>query len=310
MVVTVTFNPALDYVLRLSELRAGELNRTLSEDFVPGGKGINVSVVLSRLGIPTRALGFAGGFTGAEIERRLAEIGVETDFAPVSGESRINVKIRAQSETEINARGALPSAAELEILFEKLDGLAAGDVLVLAGGVPAGLPADTYERILARIAKKKIRFAADATGELLLRTLAFAPFLVKPNEQELGELFGKTLRSEEEICFYARELARSGARNVLVSRAEKGAVLATQSGKLYALPAPEGRVLGAVGAGDSSVAGFLAATLRGESETQAFRLAVAAGSATAFSEWLADAETIRRTLARVEEPREIKLSAR
>ena len=299
MVYTVTFSPALDYVMRLGELRPGEVNRASEAHIVPGGKGINVSVVLSRLGIPTLALGFRAGFTGEEIERRLAEIGVRTDLIGTAGTSRLNVKLKAGEETEINGPGAEIGDRELDALFERLAAREEGSLLVLAGTVPESLPRDIYERILQRIRGRGIRTAVDTTGELLLRVLPYRPFLIKPNTRELGELFGRELRTLPEIESCARELLKMGAQNVVVSRGGEGALLAAEGGEIFSLPAPEGRVVDSVGAGDSLVAGFLAGTLRGYPVREAFRLGVAAGSATAFSEWLAEAADIEALYRRM-----------
>ncbi len=294
MVYTVTFSPALDYVVRLGELREGEVNRAERAHIVPGGKGINVSVLLSRLGIPTRALGFCAGFTGSEIERRLAGLGIETDFIRTPGVSRINVKLKAGKETDINAPGAEIGHWELETLFKRLDDMETGSVLVLAGAVPEGLGTGVYEQILNRLRGREIRTAVDATGELFRRALPCRPFLVKPNAQELGELLGEELKSPEEIARGAKELVARGAQNVIVSLGGAGAVYVNSEGELFSLPAPRGTLVDSVGAGDSVVAGFLAGTLRGYSAKDAFRLGVAAGSATAFSEWLAEGEDVER----------------
>lgn len=294
MVYTVTFSPALDYVVRLGELREGEVNRAECAHIVPGGKGINVSVLLSRLGIPTRALGFCAGFTGAEIERRLAGLGIQTDFIRTPGVSRINVKLKAGKETDINAPGAEIGQWELETLFERLEDMEPGSVLVLAGAVPGGLGTGVYGEILKRLRGRDIRTAVDATGDLLKRALPQNPFLVKPNAQELGEIFGEELREPAEIARRARELAERGAQHVIVSLGGAGALYANGDGEVFSLPAPRGTLVDSVGAGDSVVAGFLAGILRGYSPKDAFRLGVAAGSATAFSEWLAEGEEVER----------------
>ncbi|HIY29163.1 MAG TPA: 1-phosphofructokinase [Firmicutes bacterium] len=298
MVVTVTFNPALDYIVYLPELRPGSLGRAVKETIVPGGKGLNVSVVLANLGIPNRALGFTAGFTGAEIRRLMETAGCETDFISLpSGFSRINVKVKAQEESEINGRGPEIGPKELEALYRRLDALQEGDFLVLAGSIPGSLPEDLYDRILLRLQGKGVETVVDAAGELLLRVLPHHPFLIKPNHLELGELFSRSLSSREEVAQYARLLQKQGARNVLVSMAGDGACLVTETGDTYFLSAPQGKVVNSVGAGDSMLAGFLAGWLQTGDYAQAMRLGVASGSATAFQEWLASREEIQALLA-------------
>ena len=288
MIYTVTFNPALDYVVRLPDLALGEVNRTAAEDIQLGGKGINVSSVLGQLGQPSVALGFVAGFTGRAIEEGLAQQGVATDFIALpQGLTRINVKIKAETETEINGTGPFISAEALEALWQKLDALCENDVLVLAGSIPQSLPSDMYQAILARVAPKGVLCLVDATGELLLKVLDYKPFLVKPNRQELGEIFGRTLASDEEIIDCARTLQVKGARNVLVSMAGAGSLLLDETGKTHRLAAYKGKVKNSVGAGDSMVAGFLAGWLQTHSYPEALRLGSACGSATAFSERLA-----------------------
>ncbi len=292
MIYTVTFNPAIDYVVRTSFVQIGETNRSEKEEIYYGGKGINVSWVLNELGIPSVALGFVAGFTGAAIEQGVRAAGLQTDFIHLeSGFSRINVKIKAGEETEINGRGPHISESEIEALTEKLNRLEDGDTLVLAGSIPPTLPSDMYERILARLEDRKIRFVVDATGDVLRATLRFKPYLVKPNKQELEEFFGVTLRTKEELAEYARRMQELGARNVLVSLGADGAILVAENGELYTHAAFEGTLCNSVGAGDSMVAGFLAGMQRGDYET-ALRLGTAAGSATAFAEGLASKEEI------------------
>lgn len=288
MIYTVTLNPSLDYVVTLPRMQPGKLNRTESERCYPGGKGINVSIVLNNLGIPNRALGFVAGFTGEEICRLLNEQGCQSNFIPLKdGFSRINVKIRAREESEINGRGPNISMDDVEKLLCALDALGEGDTLILSGSVPNTLPRDIYEQILKRMASRNIRTVVDAAGELLLCTLCYRPFLIKPNVHELGELFGVALFSEEEIVACAKRLQEKGACNVLVSRAGDGAVLVCEDGNVLKSEAPKGRVVNSVGAGDSMVAGFLAGYLAGNSYRQAFLWGIAAGSATAFQAWLA-----------------------
>lgn len=301
MIVTLTLNPSLDYTIRLDELRPGALNRAKAEDLHPGGKGINVSRVLHGLGHESRALGFTAGFTGAEIERRLAQDGLMTDFVRTAGLSRINVKVKAGEETEINGAGPLITDDDEEKLLKKLDGLEEGDWLVLSGSVPRGLEKGTYARIMRRLRGKGIRIVADAEGEALRAALAEGPFLVKPNGSELAGLLGVPAATREEAVPCALRLRGMGAENALISLGGEGAVLAAADGCVYTCPAPQGRVVDTVGAGDSMVAGFIAGWLESGSCRQALRTGVAAGSASAFSEGLATGEAVRRTLQTVAE---------
>lgn len=299
MIYTVTFNPALDYVVRLPAFAPGEVNRTESEDIQLGGKGINVSCVLGQLGFKSVALGFVAGFTGEAVEAGLARRGVNADFIRLpEGLTRINVKIKASVETEINGQGPAIPAGALEELFRKLDRLAAGDVLVLAGSIPASLPSDIYQRILERLAPKGVLCAVDATGELLVKVLPYKPFLIKPNNHELGEIFGRTLSTDEEIVECARLLQQKGARNVLVSMAGDGALLLDEGGNVHRLEAFKGKVKNSVGAGDSMVAGFVAGWLEKGDYAWALRLGSACGSATAFSDTLATRTEIESLLNR------------
>ena len=299
MIYTVTFNPALDYVVRLPAFEPGSVNRTQSEDIQLGGKGINVSCVLGQLGFKSVALGFVAGFTGEAVEAGLARRGVKSDFIRLpEGLTRINVKIKAGAETEINGRGPAIPAEALEELFHKLDALTAGDVLVLAGSIPASLPSDVYQRILERLAPKGVLCAVDATGELLVKVLPYKPFLIKPNNHELGEIFGRALHTEAEIVECARLLQDRGARNVLVSMAGDGALLLDEEGGVHRLEAFKGKVKNSVGAGDSMVAGFLAGWLEKGDWAWALRLGSACGSATAFSDALATRAEIESLLSR------------
>lgn len=292
MVYTVTFNPAIDYVAHVEDMRTGSINRLTSEEIYCGGKGINVSLVLRELGVPSRALGFVAGFTGKAIEEGVADSGVETDFVHLEkGCTRINVKIRSGQETDLNGRGPEIDDGAIMRLYEKLDRLQDGDMLVLAGSIPGGLPADIYEKILAHLSEKKIRAVVDATGELLLNVLKYRPFLVKPNHHELGEMFGVTLSDTDEIVSYARKLKELGAVNVLVSMAEDGAVLVDEAGEVHRCGACRGTEKNSVGAGDSMVAGFIAGSADGDYE-YALKLGTAAGGATAFSDGLAKREMI------------------
>lgn len=295
MIYTVTFNPSLDYIVTVKEFALGKTNRTVTEQMLPGGKGINVSTVLANLGIESTALGFTAGFTGEEIVKRVQNLGFTCDFIRVpEGFSRINIKMKDFDGTEINGKGPVIGAAEVEQLFRRLDQLKEGDVLVLAGSIPASMPDSTYRDIMSRLSDKGILFVVDATGELLLNVLEYHPFLIKPNNHELGEIFGVQLKTREAVIPYARKLRERGARNVLVSMAGQGAVLVDENGAVYELPAPLGKLVNAVGAGDSMVAGFLAGWMLKKEYLHAFKMGIAAGSASAFSELLAtEAEIIR-----------------
>lgn len=301
MIYTVTFNPCLDYVVRVDGLSLGSVNRTVEETVMAGGKGINVSIVLKNLGHDSCALGFLAGFTGDEIARQLTAAGVRTDFIPVAhGMSRINVKVRAEQETEINGMGPGITDADVEALYAKLDALAADDTLVISGSVPAALPADIYERIMRRLDGRGVRIVVDATRDLLTNVLPFRPFLIKPNNHELGEIFGVELATRESVVPYAKRLQERGARNVLVSMAGEGAVLVAEDGNVVASPSPTGTVVNSVGAGDSMVAGFIAGYLEsGGSFEQAFRMGVCTGSASAFSLGLAERDQVEALLAQL-----------
>lgn len=296
MVYTVTFSPAIDYIVHLDVLSAGGVNRAKSTAVFFGGKGINVSMVLKELGVSSRALGFVAGFTGAAIEKGVAENGIETDFIHLKdGLSRINVKIKSGSETDLNGQGPVIDGASLKMLYEKLDRIQDGDTLVLAGSIPDSMPSDVYESILGRLSDRKIKTVVDATKGLLRNVLKYRPFLVKPNHHELGELFGVTLTSDREIANYAEKLKSLGAKNVLVSKAADGALLLDENGALHTCGVCRGIVKNSVGAGDSMVAGFLAGAAEGDYE-YALKLGTAAGGATAFSEGLAKKEDIMNML--------------
>lgn len=298
MIYTVTFNPAIDYVVRLdTPLEVGAVNRAAGEDCVLGGKGINVSGVLAQLGCESTALGFVAGETGAWLERGLAAQGIRTDFVHLKqGMTRINVKIKAQAETELNGAGpAIPEQAQRE-LEQKLDALQAGDILVLAGSIPASLAQDTYERLLARLEGRGVLAVVDATRDLLVNVLRYHPFLIKPNNHELSEIAGRRLTTPDEIADAARTLQQKGARNVLVSMAGDGALLLTETGEVYRIGVPKGKVVNSVGAGDSMVAGFVAGWMQTKDYAYALRLGTACGSATAFSLGLATKEKIETLL--------------
>ncbi len=301
MIYTVTFNPAIDYVVHADDVRLGMVNRSNAEEMYIGGKGINVSLVLHELGIPSKALGFIAGFTGQAIENGVRQNGIEADFVHLEkGCSRINVKIKSIRETELNGQGPDISAEALEALFEKLDALTDGDTLVLAGSIPGTLPADIYEQILCRLSDRKIRTVVDASGELLLRVLRYHPFLIKPNNYELGELFGTEPQNIEEIEMYARRLRAMGAQNVLVSMAGDGALLIDENDERHLCRACKGIVRNSVGAGDSMVAGFLAG-IRSGSYEDALRLGTASGGATAFSSGLGEKHLIDALLKELSE---------
>lgn len=299
MIYTVTFNPALDYVVRLNQLVLDKVNRTQSEEVQLGGKGINVSGVLRELGQDNVALGFVAGFTGKAIEEGLQQKGIATDFIHLpAGLTRINVKIKAEQETEINGKGPEISPQALQQLYDKLDQLQPGDVLVLAGSIPASLPNDVYENILAHMQGKQVLCAVDATQDLLVNVLKYQPFVIKPNNHELGEIFGKQLNSDEEILACAKKLQQQGAKNVLVSMAGDGAMLLDEYGVCHRAAAHKGTVKNSVGAGDSMVAGFLAGYLQTGDYGYALRLGSAAGSATAFSDTLATHSEIMELMNR------------
>lgn len=300
MIYTVTFNPSLDYVVQVEHFQKDAVNRTSSEYVYAGGKGNNVAVVLSELGLASRALGFRAGFTGVAMEQMLREYGCDTDFISLpEGMTRINVKVKAASEFEINGQGPLIPEEQIRQLFEKTDALDSGDVLVLSGSIPNTLPDDIYERMMKRLDGKGVRIAVDATQDLLLKVLKYHPFFIKPNNHELGEMFGVTLTSEEEIITYAKKLQEMGARNVLVSMAGDGAILVAETGEVFKRQPPKGVVVNSVGAGDSMVAGFLAGYLKSGSYAYALQLGTAAGSATAFTSWLAGREEIEALLGQM-----------
>lgn len=298
MIYTVTLNPSLDYLLTLDSLSLGALNRSASDHFLAGGKGINVSQVLTTLGVPSSALGFTGGFTGQEIERLLQKAGVSTNFIVVEGETRVNVKLRAAEETEVNAAGPTIDSLRFEKLKAQVKNLGIHDVLVLSGSIPSSLPEDTYEQFARLCSKSGIRFVVDAEGASLLKTLPYRPFLIKPNHHELGEMVGAEVNSLQDAVKHAKTLVRLGAEQVIVSLAGDGAVYVSESISLIA-NAPKGTVQGSVGAGDSMVAGFLAALEKDEPIEQAFKLSIASGSATAFSDRLCTQQQVDALLPQV-----------
>ncbi|MCR5145124.1 MAG: 1-phosphofructokinase [Lachnospiraceae bacterium] len=293
MIYTVTFNPSLDYIVSVDHFTLGVVNRTTDELIFPGGKGINVSMVLKNLGYDSTALGFMAGFTGREITRLLDERGVRSDFINVNkGLSRINVKLRSDDESEINGQGPAIDLNAIEKLYKKLSRLREGDVLVLAGSIPDVMPSSSYMDIMKCLEGRGINIVVDATQDLLVNVLKYKPFLVKPNNYELGEIYGVELERREEVIPYAKKMQEAGARNVLVSMAGEGAVLLDENGKAHMSEAPKGKVVNSVGAGDSMVAGFIAGYLETQNYEEAFFMGLCAGSASAFSENLATKEEV------------------
>ena len=293
MIYTVTFNPAIDYVIKVDDLTLGKVNRTKREDMYCGGKGINVSNVLANLGIDSVGFGFIAGFTGDAIETGAKQLGFKPDFIRLrEGMTRINVKIKSNEESEINGQGPDIQEDEQEMMSQKLDTIKDGDILVLAGSIPNTLPEDVYEKIMERLQDRKIQIVVDATKDLLLNVLKYHPFLIKPNNHELGEMFGVELKNNEEIIEYGKKLQEKGARNVLISMAGDGAILITEEGDVHISPCPKGEVKNSVGAGDSMVAGFLTGYLKAGDYKEALKMGIATGSASAFSEDLATKDKI------------------
>ncbi|MEK5171886.1 1-phosphofructokinase [Heyndrickxia sp. FSL W8-0496] len=298
MIYTLTLNPSLDYILELDQITLGDLNRTKNDSKFPGGKGINVSQVLKKLDVNSKALGFIGGFTGDYIEEFLRTLKIDTEFVRVKEDTRINVKLKSITETEINAKGPNITRQNYETLKEKIRGLTSEDILVLAGSIPSSMPANTYEELVEVCKENRTKFVVDAEGDLLMNVLPFQPYLIKPNHHELGELFNTVVTTAEEVIPYGRELIKKGARNVIVSLAENGAVLINQEYALVAT-APKGEVKSSVGAGDSMVAGFIAKFEKTKSVEEAFRFSIAAGSATAFSFGLCTREQVENLLPEI-----------
>ena len=277
MIYTLTFNPSLDYIVTVPKFTCGVVNRTTEEIIFPGGKGINVSMVLKNLGFENTALGFYAGFTGMELKRLVADKGM----------TRINVKLRSEQESEINGQGPAIAASDIDKLYEKLDALKDGDILVMAGSIPDVMPQTMYMDIMKHLQGRNLKIVVDATRDLLVNVLPFHPFLIKPNNHELGEIFGVEICEKEDVVTYAKKLQERGARNVLISMAGDGAVLVAEDGSVYQAEAPEGKLITSVGAGDSMVAGFLAGYLEHGTYDKAFQMGVCTGSASAFSEELA-----------------------
>lgn len=305
MIYTVTFNPALDYVIKVEDFTLGAVNRTVKENIFYGGKGLNVSRILKSLGYDNVALGFVAGFTGDEIERGAKLLGITPEFIHVEkGMSRINVKLKSREESEINGMGPEITAEDVERLFAKLELLKEGDVLVLSGSIPKTIQEDIYERIMERMEGKGILVTVDAEKKLLLNVLKYHPFLIKPNNHELGDMFGVTLKEDREILYYAKKLQEQGARNVLISMAGDGSLLLDESGKAHKMGVAKGTVKNSVGAGDSMVAGFLAGYLEQGDYGYALKLGTAAGGATAFSDDLADGEKIKQVFDTLKDEKE------
>ncbi|MCM1186760.1 MAG: 1-phosphofructokinase [Lachnoclostridium sp.] len=300
MIYTVTFNPSLDYIVAVEDFELGITNRTRSELLLPGGKGINVSIVLMNLGKESTALGFIAGFTGDEVVKRLEIMGVKNGFIRVEeGFTRINLKLKSIDGTEINGQGPQIAPEKVQMLMEQLGSLGRGDTLFLSGSIPVSMPDNAYQKIMERLDGKGVRIVVDATRELLLNVLSYHPFLIKPNHHELGEMFGVELHTRQEAVPYGRKLQEMGARNVLISMAGEGAVLVTEDGRIYEASVPKGKLVNAVGAGDSMAAGFMAGYMEKQDYEYAFRMGVAAGSASAFSENLATKREIEKVYEQV-----------
>lgn len=297
MINTITLNPSLDYVVKVDNFKANELNRIDSERIYAGGKGINVSIVLKNLGVDNTALGYVAGFTGDEILRQIKEHNVDCDFIKLqNGMSRINVKLKSDGETEINGSGPCITENDLECLFEKINKLGKGDFLILSGSIPKSVPDDIYERIMKKLLHKEVEFIVDATKDLLLKVLKYKPFLIKPNHHELSEIFDVKLENHEDIIMYGKKLQEMGAKNVLVSMAGDGAILIPENGEPIKREVPKGTLKNSVGAGDSMVAGFLCGYLKNKNLDEAFKMGIATGSASAFSEELATKEEVENLL--------------
>ncbi|RQN11922.1 1-phosphofructokinase [Clostridium butyricum] len=297
MINTITLNPSLDYVVKVDSFKADALNRINSEQIYAGGKGINVSIVLKNLGVDNTALGYVAGFTGDEILRQIKDHNVDCDFVKLeSGMSRINVKLKSDGETEINGAGPDISEKDLESLYEKINKLGKGDFLILSGSIPKSVPDDIYERIMKSLLDKEVEFIVDATKDLLLKVLKYRPFLIKPNHHELAEMFNVELKNDEDIIAYGKKLQEMGAKNVLISMAGDGAILLPENGEPIKREVPKGILKNSVGAGDSMVAGFLCGYLKNKDLGEAFKMGIATGSASAFSEELATKEEVENLL--------------
>ncbi len=294
MIYTITFNPSLDYIVNCDEFKLGQTNRATKELIFPGGKGINVSIVLRNLGLDNTALGFLAGFTGKEIERLIEKEGIKNEMIKLDqGNSRINVKLRSTQESELNGIGPTIDEESLEKLYQKLDSLKEDDILVLAGSIPSSLPSTIYSDIFDYLKDKKLKIVVDATKDLLMNVIPYKPFLIKPNNHELGELFNVELKDKDEAIVYAKKLQEKGARNVLVSMAKDGAILVDENGKTHQSAAPKGKLVNSVGAGDSMVAGFIYGYQTYKDYSEAFKYGICTGSASAFSENLATLSEVK-----------------
>ncbi|WP_238917525.1 1-phosphofructokinase [Clostridium sp. YIM B02555] len=297
MINTITLNPSLDYIVKVDSFKVDTLNRTEEEQIYAGGKGINVSIVLTNLGVENKALGYIAGFTGDEILRQVKNHGVDCDFIKLeNGISRINVKLKSDGETEINGSGPEITEDNLKALFEKLSYLEKGDYLVLSGSIPGSVPDDIYEKIMSRLLEKGVEFVVDATKDLLLKVLKYKPFFIKPNHHELAEMFNVTLESDDDIIKYGKKLQEMGAKNVLISMAGDGAILLPENGNPIKREVPKGTLKNSVGAGDSMVAGFICGYLKNNDINEAFKMGIATGSASAFSDELATKEQVNDLL--------------
>lgn len=307
MIYTITFNPSIDYIVSVDHFKIGEVNRTTKELLLPGGKGINVSIVLNNLGLESIALGFIAGFTGQEIKRRIEDgFKVKTDFIDVeNGYSRINFKMKSDEESEVNGNGPIIEEKHLNVLKEKLSVLQSDDILVLSGSIPSCVSNDIYSHIMEYLDHKNIKIVVDATGHLLMNVLKHKPFLIKPNNHELAEMFHVKLSNRDDIVTYAKKLQELGAKNVLISMAGDGALFVCENGNVYFSEAPKGKVKNSVGAGDSMVAGFIAGYENTKDYVQAFRMGIATGSASAFSDNLATKEEVEDLLKTMEEAEKI-----
>ena len=300
MINTITLNPSLDYIVKVNNFKVDELNRSVSEQIYAGGKGINVSIVLKNLGVENTALGYVAGFTGDEILRQINEHGVDCDFVKLeNGLSRINVKLKSDGETEINGSGPDITEEDLKSLYRKISKLGKGDFLILSGSIPKSIPDDIYENIMKALLYSGVEFIVDATKDLLLNVLKYRPFLIKPNHHELAEMFNVEIKGDEDIIKYAKKLQEMGAKNVLISMAGDGAILITENGEALKRDVPKGTLKNSVGAGDSMVAGFLAGYLKNHDIKEAFKMGVATGSASAFSEELATEKEVNELLAKM-----------
>lgn len=297
MIYTITFNPALDYISQVENFQKGKINRTTNEKILPGGKGLNVSIVLKNLEIDNTALGFIAGFTGDELKRRIEQYNVKTNFIKVEkGITRINVKISSNEETALNGCGPQITEVDLEKILKQIDEIQKEDIVILAGNIPKNINKNIYEKICLKLKEKETTFIVDATRELLIGILKYNPFLIKPNKEELEETFGVKIQGEQEIIQYAKKLQEMGARNVLISLGGEGAILITEENKIYKANAPKGKVISTVGSGDSMVAGFIAGYIKSKDYKEALKLGIAAGSASAFSTELATKEKVEKLL--------------